>query len=251
MTTFDQTPDAPQGFGYKTLWFSIKASDPALVIDALGFGPATPANWESGLAAAYSNGDRETPWVFVSPPIDGWVLAMSSRFPYPVTIDANQDLGRKFDILFSRLMKRFDEVQFFGGHRSVGFVTWARALGGDPIRIYGFAEADVLANFGAQTAEEAQLGFVDLSGLSPSDASEKIFTVAEERDSEEERLIASGVSPGEAVAHSSEGSRHPIPDESDVVDLAALWSIDPTLLSDEDHQPGVGLAVRLPDDLAQ
>jgi hypothetical protein len=35
-------------------------------------------------------------------------------------------------VLFSRLMKRFDDVQYFGSHRIVSFAAWARALKGNP-----------------------------------------------------------------------------------------------------------------------
>src|SRR5215471_10502176 len=52
MPSFDQTPDKPQSFGYKVSWFAVEASDPALVLDALGLEKGTPANWASGLAAA-------------------------------------------------------------------------------------------------------------------------------------------------------------------------------------------------------
>lgn len=217
------TPDAPEAFGYKTLWFAVRTSDPASVVEALEFGEATPANWETGLAAAYARqgGPTREAWAFVSPPIDGWVLVMSALFPYPVTIDGHRDIGEKFDVVFSRLMKRFDDVQFFGSQRVVGFATWARARGGEPVRVFGYADGEVLANDGAQTAEEAALGLMNLGGLSPLDAVDKIF---------------------DAEA---------FPDEGEVVELAGLWSIDPSLLSDRDHPPGAGFAVRVPDDLTQ
>ena len=241
MPPFNQTPDQPQSFGYKTLWFSIKTSDPALVVDAFESDLATPANWASSLAAAYSNSGSQAPgpWVFVSPPINGWVLATCAQFPYPVTIDAHHDIGRKFDVLFSRLMKRFDDVQFFGSHRVVDFATWARSRGGKPVRVFGFADGEVLANLGEQTAEDARLGFVNLSGMPPADACEKIFAAMEESDIDEDQ------------ASEQEDSRDAIPDENDVIDLAALWSIDPTQLSEQDHPPGLGFAVRLPNNLTQ
>jgi len=53
MPTFDRTPDRPEDFGFKISWFAAKATDPAGVLDALQFKEATPANWASGLAAAY------------------------------------------------------------------------------------------------------------------------------------------------------------------------------------------------------
>jgi hypothetical protein len=36
-----------------------------------------------------------------------------------------------------------------------------------------------------------------------------------------------------------------------VVELAALWSIDPSRLEEQDHPVGLGLAARLPNDLKQ
>jgi hypothetical protein len=84
--SFNQTPDYPQSFGYKVSWFALKASDPVSVLDALEIGDATPSNWESGLAAVYSRGGDD--WVFVSPPISGWVLAVSTSWTYSVAADA-------------------------------------------------------------------------------------------------------------------------------------------------------------------
>lgn len=253
MPPFDRTPDKPQPFGYKVLWFAVKASDPAAVLDALEIGAGTPANWASGLAAAYGEPDALTaePWLFVSPPVDGWVLVVSTSLPYPVAIDANRDIGERFDRLLARLTGRFDEVQFFGSHRVVSFVTWARAATGKPTSLFGFADADVLVNAGEQTPEEARLGFPDLSGLSPLDAAERMFTLAEEQDTRERALVATGLSPAEARSRVLQDGRDALPDETDVTDLAALWSLDPIGLEHGDPPPGVGLAARLPSDLAQ
>ncbi len=251
MSSFSQTPDKPESFGYKTSWFAVKASDPASVVDALELGETMPTNWASGLAAAYArqNSQGSDPWLFVSPTVGGGVLAISSRLPYPASVEAHRDIGRRFDILFFRLMRRFEDVQFFGSHRVSDFAAWARALKGKPTRIFAYADGQVLMNFGDQTSEEAKLGLADLSGLSPSDAEDEIFRIAEEQGVEEEELVASGLSRTEAQARVRQNGRNAFPDERDVVDLAALWSVDPTQLSDQDHPPGLGLAVRLPNDL--
>jgi len=96
-------PDTPQGFGYKVMWFSVKTSDPAAVIDALQFGEAIPANWASGMAAMYERDAAEAgeAWVFVTPPLNGWVLAVSPSWPYPVSIESESagehDIGKRFD----------------------------------------------------------------------------------------------------------------------------------------------------------
>jgi hypothetical protein len=248
MPSFDQTPDAPKGFGFKVSWFAIKASDPAPVIDALELGEATPANWSSGLAAVYG----DDPWVFASPPVSGWVLVVGSSLPYP-TDETHHDIGRRFDVLFSRLMHRFDDVHFFGSHRVVDFVAWARAVKGKSTRAFAWcgSEGAVLANAGEQTPEEAKLGFVNLSGLSPSDATDKIFAIEEEQGTEEDKFVANGLSPREARAKVRQNGRGGFHSETDVVELAALWSIDPTRLDDQDRPLSLGLAARLPDDLAQ
>lgn len=258
--SFNQTPDFPQSFGYKVSWFAVKAADPAAVLDALEIRDATPSNWESGLAAVYSrDSDESDAWIFISPPISGWVLAISTWWAYPVAADAESQseyqhgIGRRFDALFSRLMKRFDDVQFFGSHRVVDFVAWARGVKGKPIRIFAWSGSDgeVLANFGEQTPEEVKLGFLNLSGLSPPDARDKISAVAEEQSAEEDALVASGLSLKEALAKRREKGRSAFPGEEDVTDLAELWSIDPSRFERQSHSTSLGLAARLPKNLAQ
>jgi hypothetical protein len=256
MPSFDRTQDKPQSFGYKILWFAVRASDPASVLDALEFGPGTQANWASGLSAAY---DYEAEWVFVSPPVDGWVLVVGS-LGQPVALDAPQlggpyDIGRRFDVLLSRLMKRFDDVQYFGSHRIVSLAAWARALKGKPIRIFAFActgsDCHVYANFGDQTPEEAKLKFANLTGLSPSDARDRLFKIEQEQEAEERALVAKGLSAREAGARVLQNGRYAFPGEQDVFDLADLWSVDPTQLSDQDHLLGLGLVARLPKNMSK
>ena len=233
---FDRTPDKPEPFGYKVSWFAVRTADPALVLDALELGAGTPANWASGLAAVYARGEDR--WVFISPPLNGWVMAISTDWPYP-TIETQQEIGRKFDLLFSRLMKRFDDVQFFGRHRVSDFATWARAVNGEPKRLFGWigSNGEVFMNFGDQTPEEAKLGLVDLTGLSLQDSTDAIFKAAEED--------------GEKQDAGEESARRAFPDEDVVVELAGLWSIDPSMLHEQDIPPGVGLAARLPNALRQ
>jgi hypothetical protein len=86
---FNQTPDQPESFGYKVSWFALRTSDPVSVLDALELGAGTPANWSSGLAAVYERSQDDDRWIFVSPPVGGWVLAVSSSWPYP-TIETHR-----------------------------------------------------------------------------------------------------------------------------------------------------------------
>jgi hypothetical protein len=246
MRAFDQTPDGPQSFGYKVNWFALKTSDAAAVLETLELGETTPANWESGLAAVYG----DDPWVFVSPPIGGWILTVSGSWPYP-TGGIFPDIDQKFDRLFARLMQRFDDVQLFGSHRVTDFVVWVRARNGKPLRIFGWADGQVLANIGEQTAEEAKLGLADLTGLSPADAGDKIFELAGEELAKQEALVASGLSSTDAMARVRQEGRKSFPDEGDVVELAALWSIDPMDLPEQDHPLSLGVAALLPENFRE
>jgi hypothetical protein len=247
MPSFNQTPDEPQSFGFKVSWFALKAFGPAAVVNALELVEATPANWASGLAAVYASNSNDA-WVFVSPPMGGWVLAVSRWLPYP-TIQSTDDAGVKFDVLFPRLMKRFDDVQLFGSHRVYDFVAWARGLNDKSVRIFAYADSEVLANVGEQTSEEAKLGLINLTGFAPADAGDEMSRKAEEQDAEVEALVATGLSRREARARVRQNRGHAFPDEIDVVELAGLWSIDPSGLSEQDHLPGLGLAARLPENL--
>lgn len=251
MPLFDQTPDEPEPFGFKVSWLALKTSDPAAVLDALELREATPTNWESGLAAMYAS-KRNEAWLFISPPVGGWVLAVSNSLPYP-TVETHHDIGRKFDALFARLMKRFDDVQFFGSHRMVDFVAWARALNGKPVRSFAYAggAGGVLANFGEQTPEEAKLGLANLTGLSPSEAEDELSRIAEEQHAEQDALVTGGLSRREAIRRVRQSRGKSFPNETDVVELAELWSVDPTSPPEQDHPLSLGLAARLPENLRQ
>jgi len=250
MPSFDQTPDKPQPFGYKVSWFAVKASNTSAVLNALEFGVATPANWASGLAASSFGASRSDPWVFASPPVSGWVLVVGFWLPYPASIEPQRGFGRKFDVLFSRLMKQFEDVQFFGSYRVVDFAAWARALKGKSVRMFAYAEGEVFANVGEQTPEEAKLRFANLTGLAPPDARDKILKITKEQRAEVDALVARGLSSREARATVRQNGRT-FPREQDVVELAALWSIDPTQLSKQELPLGLGLAARLPKDWMQ
>lgn len=221
---FDPTPDVPQPFGYKLNWFAIRADEAGAVLDALGLAPTASANWVSGMAASYlslGSGDGAG-WVFASPPVDGWIFLVGRSLPYPVDIRGRHDgIGQAFDAVLARLKSRFDEVLFFGSHRVAGFVAWARARRGEPDRVFAYGDGEVYANRGAQSPEEARLGFPSLDGLRPEQAVERIFALDDA-----------------------------IPDEDDVVALAGLWSVDPTRLDQPEQAPvpGTGLVARLPDD---
>ena len=245
---FDPTPDTPRSFGFKVCWFAIQTSNPKLIFEALELGEPTQANWASGVAAAF--GGHPHPayagWVFVSPPLNGWVLVLHSSFPYPVAAGLrHSEIGEKFNVLFSRLATRFANVQFFGSHRVVGFAAWALAANGQITRVFSYCER-TLENFGDQTAEEVILHFINLDGLPPDGADTKFLAESEKYFADETALVAAGLKHQEAAERMQQSGRKTIPDEEDVIRLAALWSIDPTRISDQRYPASAGWVAPLP-----
>jgi hypothetical protein len=106
--------------------------------------------------------------------------------------------------LLERLSRQFGDAQYFGTHRDVGLHAWARARQGRLVRGYGWlgGKGLTLWNEGGWTKEERDLGLQFIDGRSPT-----------------------GVSP----------------DEDCVMQLANLWSIDPTSLNEDFKEPTLGL----------
>ncbi len=247
MPPFDQTPDKPQSFGYKISWYAVKAAAPGAVLDALEFGEGAPANWRTGLAAAHSReGKAPERYVFAAPPVSGWTLVAGFWLPEPYIPSQGPRDGSKFEELFTGLMNRFARVQFFGSYRVVDYCAWARAENGKVVRIFSCADGEVYANLGEQTPEEARLNFARLDGLAPPEATRRLYEAAEDIEAEQNALIAGGVPEREAQAKVSR-MRRALPNESDVVELAGLWSVDPTQLSEQDNPEGLGLVARIPE----
>lgn len=252
---FDERPDSPEGFGYKTSWFAVRTGEPKRVAQTLGLTDLVRANWASGIAAAYSSNKKPDgeEYVFISPPAEGWVLVVGWAMPYPDRRlqGRNADIDSRFNAMFGALVKRFDEVQFFGSHRVVGFEAWARARGGRTERIFCYADGEVYENLGPQSLVEKQLKFPNLSGLTPEAATSAIFSIARKSDAEEQHLTASGLSLNEAKRKISERQRDPIPAEDDVMAIAGHWSIDPTRIEALKLRPGVGYVAVLPSRMKQ
>lgn len=106
--------------------------------------------------------------------------------------------------LLERLSRQFRDVQYFCTHREFELHVWARARQGRMVRGYGWLgeKSLTLWNEGALTREERDLGLCFFDGPSPTGAP---------------------------------------PDESGVMQLANLWSIDPTSLNEEFKDPLMGL----------
>lgn len=143
-------PDEPVSFGYKCAWLAIRAGSPEAVAEALGLEDVRLSGWSDGLDAAYSG------QLFVTPPVRGWVLAVSTSLP-----DCGDE--RQPDAaspLLARLGERFPEVQYFATHRVVEFHAFARVVGGRTLRKLAWVgdQGFVAWDEGEPTAEERALG---------------------------------------------------------------------------------------------
>lgn len=254
-TAIDETPDSPEGFGYKVNWFVVKTNDPELVAKSLGLNGLRRANWASGISAAYSFTAKPSAkkYVFISPPVKGWVLVVSNSLPYPDrrAEGGNTEIDSRFDALFTKLTSSFEEVQFFGSYRVVGFEAWARARTGKIERSFCYADGEVYANSGLQTAVEKQLKFPDLSNMSPKTATSTLFSLVENRNAEEARLVAAGLSFEEARWKLNQRQRGPIPTEGDAMAIAGQWSIDPTRIEELTLPASTGFVAELPSHMQQ
>ena len=149
--------------------------------------------------------------VFITPPLGDWTLAVgASLFP-------TEELGAFVKPLLENLSRTFREAQYFCTHRSVGLHAWARAEAGRLLRGYGWLgqPPQALWNEGPQTEEERDLGF--LFGDGPS-----------------------------APVGTENGNHLTTPDEGCVLQLASLWSVDPSTLDEHFSEPAFGLIGNVP-----
>lgn len=196
-----------ESFGYKNAWVAFKTDNAAAVADVLGLRNRRPSDWATGIAAAY-----EYPIgcsVFVTPPVEGWVLSVG--FPFFAAVDARPPA---FGNLAAGWAKQLGcEVQYFSTHRVVEAHAWARARPGGLERAYVYVgeSGEKVLDLGPQSAEEQRLGFAFFDPTSPAAASEDYWT---RRDLT-------------------------YPGEREVMALAGLWSLDPTQLDEREAGPGL------------
>jgi hypothetical protein len=126
-------------------WLAVKSGNLQVVQSALGLHNPTPCSWTDGMARV---GDQK---LFVSPPVNGWILVVGSLLPEP---------GEDVDVCFrflQRLSRELGEVQFFSVNRAVGHHAWARFETGRATRGYAWA-GETLWNQGHKTWAERKLG---------------------------------------------------------------------------------------------
>lgn len=178
------------GFGYKTGWLAIRDGDLQAVLTVLGGRAAGQVDWPVGIERAY-----DEPHTLVATPLlpseDGALwLLIAGQW-----IAANHD-----SIDVAALSAALDrEVQLFVTHRVVDLHRWERARDGVTIRSFEYlGETGAVQRWhGAPQDVELTIGLPATFDVVRDDVSDR---------------------------------QHVVPNEADVIRVAAAWSIDPTSL---------------------
>jgi hypothetical protein len=221
----DTDTDLPVPFGPKTAWLAVETRDTEAVATALDLQEAQPATWAEGVEAAYQSS------VFVTPPLADWTLAVGTALFPP-------DRAEAFvKPLLERLSLRFGEAQYFCTHRDFELHVWARARQGLLVRGYGWLGRNELTLWdeGKRTQEERDLGFRFLDRQSPAAMRPQDTNVTTEIRRVDDRILT------DAAAGQAENTGATVPDEAGLMELASLWSIDPTTLDEHFKEPEMGL----------
>ncbi|HYE33149.1 MAG TPA: hypothetical protein VEH27_17105 [Methylomirabilota bacterium] len=182
-----------------TRWLAIRTTNLAKVQKAIGLHNPTPCSWADGLARVTEKR------LFLSPPVQGWVLVVGQCLPEPMD---DVDDFYKFIVKLSR---ELGQVQFFSFNKVVNHHAWVRADSGKIYRAYAWA-GETLWNEGDATAAEEALGM---------------------------RCYDYGEAP-QPVTFSTNQSH--LANSEKVVQLAARWSIDPLSINHYSVQSTWGIA---------
>jgi hypothetical protein len=148
--------------------------------------------------------------IFLTPPVADWTLVVG-KILFPPS-----QLQPFLKPLLEHLSKRFDDVQYFCTRSGIELHVWARARKGKLVRGYGWSgeQGRTIWELGDTTIEERNIGLDKVPPPTPH---------------------------GDDRA----GQVQVIPDESLVLQLAFLWSIDPSSLSREYKEPVMGITGRV------
>lgn len=147
-----------RAFGYKMAWLAIRGMDPLEVVTGLGCLDSRPCPWAVGIEKVYGADplSAEHP-IFITPELDGWVLAASPAF----FEEASDRFPERLEKFVTDLSSRLEtEVQLFATHRVVEGHGWAKAEQGHLQRafLYLGETGDVLIDALAKTPVEEELG---------------------------------------------------------------------------------------------
>ena len=191
----------PLLFDFPSRWLAVKSATPQAVQNALGLHNPTPCSWDQGLARSQ---DLK---LFVSPPINGWVLVAGLGLP-----DPSDDVDRVFHFILG-LSRKVGQVQYFSVNRAVNSHAWVLVDQARVRRAYAWAGATLWSQ-GELTSAEKELA---MTCFDYGEASPPHFPPHE--------------------MHRGNVDKVPL--------LAGRWSVDPTALDQSANELGLGIAGEL------
>lgn len=179
-------------------WLVVGTDDVNRLISTLGLIDMQRCTWNAGVSAIY-RGRKADKSIFVTSPVHGWVLVAGVSLPQPL----GSSFVDKTSPLLLELSETFGEAQYFSTFPEFDHYAWFKAINGRIVRGFATSDQGEICNLGRVTAAEQLLGlkFFELRGV-------------------DERSGDAG------------GAMMLSPTQSQVLQLAARWSTDPTRLAD-------------------
>jgi hypothetical protein len=197
-------------FGYKISWLVVQGFTTEEVSKVLAQSDARyaktdflPCNWASGIGRIRSTFLNRE--VFISPPVQGWVFVVN----WQPNDDTEPDLKEVLEALSTR-----GRAGFFASHRVASYASWALAENGNLFRHLSEADGETFRDLGPiSDFERADM-------MTSTELTEAEISEADEDDYYDR-----------------------LPDESDVIEVAGKFSLDPIQL-DGVSTVGLGLIGR-------
>ena len=193
----------PSVFSRPRTWLSVRSRNPEDVARSMGLGDLYPCACAEALA------DPNTERLFVSPPVNGWVVVMGWQLP-----DPGEDIDACYRFL-ADMSERLGHVQYFHGNPALGHHAWAKLIERKVIRAYAWT-GETAWNQGKPTIGEEKTDMCCFDYLAAGN----------EESYQQWEIVGANV------------DRLPM--------LASIWSVAPVVFSDPVMRMKQGWVGRLP-----
>jgi len=185
-------------------WLAIKSRNPEDVARSIGLKDPQPC--VSGNALSKLEQDH----LFVSPPVNGWVIVVGDRLPNP-----ESDIDRCFRFL-AETSDRVGHVQYFHGNPTLGHHAWAKVIEREVARAYVWT-GETTWNQGSTTIAEEKSGMQCFDYFANEDEGSAYKLWETVRQNVEQLPL-----------------------------LASIWSVDPVALEEDAFRAKPGWVGRMP-----
>ena len=191
---------SPKNFGEKSVWIVVKTTEIKHVLHNLKVKHIEKCSWEKALLSDDN--------IFVTGPINGWVLLVGSRI---LTPDYNNGIKNVNNYL-DELSKVFGESQYFVCQRTTDTAIWSKSINGKIERTYAIGD-NFFYEEGYITALESEMCLIPDNPFLPEN--EDLF------------------------------NQYLYPEISHVLKIAENWSFNPSKMTEIKDIPGFGYIIKL------